>query len=144
MRVLVAQDNKPKQTGQLEKLITFKRGLPGLGNSLRFTLHVIEDNPLFYYLQSTDEEDIGLILVDPFPCFPEYSLELNEQDKNELELDRVGDVLVFATVTLQGDSRMTANLAAPVVLNSRKGLAKQVIFPERIEEMRVPLPVSSE
>ena len=139
---LVTQDIKePIETAEP---ITFTRSLPGLGKSRRFTLHVIDENPLFYYLQSLEEGDIGLILVDPFPCFPEYSLELNELDRKELEVDQKEDVLVFTTVTVLGESKMTTNLAAPVVMNTRKRLAKQVILPERVNEMRVPLPVSDE
>ncbi len=155
---LVAHDNKEpekdmkagtgseetRQASRLEEPITFNRGLPGLGESRRFTLHVIEDNPLFYYLQSIEEQDVGLILVDPFPCFPDYSLEISDQDKKELQLDQVEDVLVFTTVTLLGESKMTTNLAAPVVVNTRSRLAKQLILPERVEEMRVPLPVNEE
>jgi len=82
--------------------------------------------------------------VDPFPCFPDYSLEISDQDKKELQLDQVEDVLVFTTVTLLGESKMTTNLAAPVVVNTRSRLAKQLILPERVEEMRVPLPVNEE
>ncbi len=134
----------PGQPGRVDEPVTFQRGLPGLGSSRQFTLHVIAGNPLFYYLQSIEEEDIGLILVDPFPCFPGYSLELSEQDKRELGLeeDREEDVLVFTTVTLRDENKMTTNLAAPVVMNSRSRLAKQVIIPDRVEEMRVPLPLS--
>ncbi len=133
-----------KEPTEAVEPITFKRGLPGLGSSRRFTLHVIEENPLFYYLQSLEEGDIGLILIDPFPCFPEYTLELNEPDRKELEIEQKEDVLVFTTVTVLEENKMTTNLAAPVVMNTRKRLAKQVILPERVDEMRVPLPVSDE
>ncbi|MEW5919781.1 MAG: flagellar assembly protein FliW [Bacillota bacterium] len=123
-----------------EEAIIFRRGLPGLGRNKKFSLYMIENNPLFYYLRSVDEPEVGLILIDPFPCFPEYSIELNEQDKKEIELERQEDVLVFTTVTVLGEGKLTTNLSAPVVVNAGRRLAKQVIIPERIGQMRTPLP----
>ncbi len=122
-----------------EKPILFKRGLPGLGANSRFTLYGIEGNPLFFYLQSLDEPGVGLILVDPFPFFPHYDVTLGAADKKELQVEKKEEVLVFTTVTLLGENRMTANLAAPIVINVHKRLARQIIIPDRVEEMRTPL-----
>ena len=131
---------------QVEKtwpeFIFFKHGLPGLGKSRHFILQLIESNPFFYYLRSVEEEEVGLILVDPFPCFPGYDLEIAEADQKELELENKEDVLVFTTVTVLGENKMTTNLAAPIVINIEKRLANQVILSERIEQMRTPLPLS--
>ncbi len=137
----VTKQNTGKNTKNKEQEpITFQRGLPGLGENREFTLHPIENNSLFYYLQSVNDPELGLILIDPFPCFPDYSLELNEQDKKELELERKEDVLVFTTVTVLGEGKLTTNLSGPIVINAGRRLAKQVIIPERISEMRTPLP----
>lgn len=122
--------------------IFFKKGLPGLGKSRHFILQIIESNPFFYYLRSMEEEEVGLILVDPFPCFPGYNLELPEADQKELELEKEEDVLVFTTVTILGENKMTANLAAPIIINAERRVAKQIILSERIEQMRTPLPLS--
>jgi len=126
------------------KSILFKRGLPGLGKSRCFILQLIESNPFFYYLKSMEEEEVGLILVDPFPCFSGYDLEIPEADQKELELEKEEDVLVLTTVTVLGENKMTTNLAAPIIINARKRLAKQIILPERIEQMRTPLPLDEE
>ena len=123
--------------------ITFKNGLPGLGGSRRFILQLIEDNPFFYYLGSLEEEEVGLILVDPFPCFPEYSLEIAEAEQEELEVEKSEDILVFTTVTMHGENKMTTNLAAPIIVNAAKKLAKQMILAEKIEQMRTPLPLDA-
>lgn len=129
------QDTKNKEQGP----ITFQRGLPGLGEYREFNLFPIENNSLFYYLQSIKDPELGLIVIDPFPCFPDYSLELNEQDKKEIELEHQEDVLVFTTVTVLGEGKLTTNLSGPIVINARRRLAKQVIIPDRINEMRTPL-----
>lgn len=122
--------------------ILFKKGLPGLGKSRRFILQGIEDNPYFYYLRSLEDEEVGLILVDPFPCFPGYGFELPKTEQKELELEQKEDVLVFTTVTVLGENKMTVNLAAPIIINAKRKVAKQLILSERIEQMRTPLPLS--
>ncbi len=137
----VTRQNAPEQAQKKEQeAIIFQRGLPGLGQNREFNLYPIENNPLFSYLQSVNDPELGLILIDPFPCFPDYSLELNEQDKKEIELERKEDVLVFTTVTVLGEGKLTTNLSGPIVINAGRRLAKQVIIPDRINEMRTPLP----
>ncbi|MDO9536609.1 MAG: flagellar assembly protein FliW [Bacillota bacterium] len=120
--------------------ILFKSGLPGLGESKRFTLQTLENNPLFFFLQSEDDEGIGLILLDPFLSFPGYSVELNDLDKKDLEVEKDDDVLVFTTVTVISTDKMITNLAAPLVINIKKQIARQIFLPERSAEMRTPLP----
>ena len=120
--------------------IFFKGGLPGLGESKRFTLQVLDNNPVFFFLQSEDEEGIGLILLDPFLSFPAYSVDLSDLDKKDLEVEKKDDVLVFTTVTVLSEDKMITNLAAPLVINIRKQIARQIFLPERAEEMRTPLP----
>lgn len=140
MDSVTRQNAEQKLEQQEQDTITFQRGLPGLGQSKEFSLFPIANNPLFYYLQSTSDPELGLILIDPFPCFPDYTLELSDQDKKELELERKEDVLVFTTVTVLGGGKLTTNLSGPIVINARRKLAKQLIIPDRINEMRTPLP----
>lgn len=124
-----------------QRPIIFKRGLPGLNGCEKFTLHGINDNPFFYYLQSLDEPQIGLILLDPFPLFPEYSFDLGDADKQELQLQAKDDLLVLTTVTVKESKQMTTNLAAPILINCRDRLAKQIIIPEKADQLKTPLPV---
>ena len=135
----MTRQNSRQAENKEHEAITFQRGLPGLGQHREFSLYPIENNPLFYYLQSVNDPELGLILIDPFPCFPDYCLELHEQDKKEIELERKEDVLVFTTVTVLGEGNMTTNLSGPIVINAARRLAKQVIIPDRINEMRTPL-----
>ena len=142
-------DLKEKAKKQTEETVAplkifFERGLPGLESYREFTLQAIENNPFFYYLQSANEGAVGLILLDPFPCFPGYSLELSAGDKQELQADKKEDLLVLTTVTIAGERGMTTNLAAPLVINLRKGLARQIIIPERLAERRTPVPLKQQ
>lgn len=121
--------------------IYFREGLPGLGESRRFELCRVPGSPFFFHLQSLEEKDIGFILMDPFPAFPDYSVELDENLKSELNIEKKEDILVLTTVTIAGEKKMTTNLAAPIVINLNQKLGIQVIIPERMEQMRAPLPL---
>jgi flagellar assembly factor FliW len=119
--------------------VIFRQGLPGFGSSQKYNLYALEDNPFFYYLESVDEPEMSLVLMDPFSCFTGYSVELTEEDISELEVSRQEDVLVLTTVTFAGEQKMTTNLAAPIVINLKKKLARQVFITEKMDSMRTPL-----
>jgi flagellar assembly factor FliW len=119
--------------------VIFRQGLPGFGSSQKYNLYALEDNPFFYYLESVDEPEMSLVLMDPFSCFTGYSVELTEEDISELEVSRQEDVLVLTTVTFAGEQNMTTNLAAPIVINVKKKLARQVFIAEKMDSMRTPL-----
>lgn len=138
---LKEKDKKQTEKENIPAKIFFKQGLPGLENFREFTLQVVENNPFFYHLQSVAEKAVGLILLDPFPCFPGYSVELSAGEQHELQTDKKEDLLVLTTVTITGERKMTTNLAAPIVINLRKGLARQIIIPERLPERRTPIPL---
>ena len=138
---LKKKDNKQTPKDFAPGRIYFKQGLPGLENFREFILQVVANAPFFYHLQSTAEEAVGLFLLDPFPCFPGYSVQLNGREQQELQADNSEDLLVLTTVTIAGEKSITSNLAAPIVINLTKGLARQIIIPERVSEKRTPLPL---
>ena len=116
----------------------FPQGLPGLEDFHKFYVESLPDNRLFCLLQSVEDDQVGLILVDPFPFFPDYHVELTETDKRELELDTQKDLLLFTTVTF-GEEQMYTNLAAPIIINLKVKRGKQIIIPQRTDQMRTPL-----
>jgi len=122
--------------------VFFPQGLPGLG-SKKYNLLGLKDNPFFYYLQSVEEPQIALVLTDPFAFFPEYSIELGEEDLLELKAEKKEDLLVLTTVTFRGEEkgerRLTTNLAAPIIFNLSKKLARQIIADDKLDQMQRPL-----
>lgn len=104
----------------------FSKGLPGFDEENRFVLIPWEDTP-FIYLQSIKEPDLSFLLVSPFVFAPDYTFELPEADRAELEIDE--EVSVYSIVTIQSEvSTSTMNLLAPVVLNPSKKIGKQVVL----------------
>ncbi|GAB1157985.1 flagellar assembly protein FliW [Paenibacillus illinoisensis] len=104
----------------------FAKGVPGFDEETEFALIPWEDTP-FIYLQSTKQPELSFLLVSPFVFAPDYSFELPEADRDELEISE--DVAIYSIVTIQTEvSKSTMNLLAPVVLNPSKRIGKQVVL----------------
>ncbi|PIH58397.1 flagellar assembly protein FliW [Paenibacillus sp. LK1] len=119
---------------QEKDIYQFPKGLPGFEEETEFALIAWEDTP-FSYLQSVREKDLSFLLVSPFTFVPNYSFELSEVDKEELEIaERVS---VYSMVTIHSQTnKSTMNLLAPVVLNPEQRLGKQVVLHQSLYETR--------
>lgn len=126
--------NKPGSPPTLH----FPWGLPGLERYRRFIVMPVRDNPFFLLLQSEEEPDLGLLLVDPFPFFPDYSYTLTDLDRQDLKLDCRKDLLIYTTVSILPDGFHT-NLAAPLVINAPARLGKQVYLHRYSSQLRALL-----
>jgi flagellar assembly factor FliW len=90
-----------------------------------------EDSP-FGWLQSLDEPGLAFIVINPFQFFPAYDIELPTPDQRELELESADECVILAIVTIPAENPrgLTANLVAPLVINSRTRSARQVVLYE--------------
>ncbi len=116
----------------------FPRGIPGLELYRRFLIEPVPGNRLFAMLVAAEDPSIGMILVDPLPFFPRYCVDLQRNDRRDLMLKKDQDLVIFTTVTVEGDQLFT-NLAAPILINVAQRRGKQMIVPHRCDDMRVPL-----
>lgn len=116
----------------------FPRGIPGLELFRRFYIEPVPGNRLFAMLIAADDPSIGMIMVDPLPFFPNYKVSLQRNDRKELQLKKERDLVIFTTVTVEGE-RLFTNLAAPILVNVAHKRGKQLIVPHRCDDMRVPL-----
>lgn len=116
-------------TVETDLIITLPEGLIGLPKSKDYVVVRQDDNGLFCWFQSLNEPHVALPIVDPWAIRSDYRPTLSDADVKFLELTSVYDTLVFAVVTIPaGHPRgMTANLLAPIVINSPTQRGKQVI-----------------
>ncbi len=116
---------KPYGTIEVDdrQFIEFPFGIFGFENLKRYVLLDAEQQP-FYWLQSMDVQEIAFILINPYLFRPDYTVDVSDEDLSEIGLDDPDEALVFAIVTIpEKQSRMTANLQGPVIINraNRKG-----------------------
>lgn len=73
---------------------------------------------------------VALPIVNPWLVRVDYSFELSEADRKELKLENTEDVEVWAIVTIprNAPNEATVNLLAPIVVNRKKNLAKQLLL----------------
>lgn len=102
--------------------ITFLDGLPGFAGERRFILLPAAPEGV-YWLQAVEEGSVAFLLVDPFPIFPGYEVELPDDD------GAGAPPIVLSVVTLpREDEPSTANLQAPVLLDLERRMGWQAIL----------------
>ncbi len=108
--------------------IVFEKGLPGFDGLKNFELEALEQVG-FFNLSSSDEENISLLLVDPYMYFPNYEVEIDDSVMNRLNINDAKDVLILTVVTLNNDvEKITLNLRAPIIVNINTGDSEQIIL----------------
>lgn len=100
-------------------VIEFPAGLIGLGGN-RFALVPHGDGP-FHWLQSLEDPELALPVTDPWAFFPDYAIELSDEDTARVGSEDPGAVKVLVTVRASGGTGFSANLRAPIVLFAQKG-----------------------
>jgi flagellar assembly factor FliW len=82
----------------------------------------------FYWLQSLEHSTLAFLLVDPFPHFDGYSIDVPDQVVAELAATKASDVSVLAVLTLAGEGQgATANLQGPILINLSKRIGQQYV-----------------
>src|SRR5215510_1717926 len=99
--------------------ITFPAGLPGFPQAHQFQLAPWgpAGSP-FLLLSSSDDPDIGFVVVPPWVFYPDYEFELDSGMAERLGLTASEDAVVFTVVTLRDKAEdSTVNLLGPIVVN---------------------------
>jgi len=122
-----------------EKVVYFKDGIPGFDNLKKFVIVILDQTQPFIWLQSIDE-DISFPVMSPFEIDPDYSPNVDDYELDEIKLEDEKDLLVLVICVIPQDiTQMTANMAAPIVINISSGLGKQILTHEEGYKVRQPI-----
>ncbi len=123
-------------TFEENEIINFLNPLSGLGSSTQYLLIKQDEDELFYWLQSVDQPNISICLLDVYKVMPDYNPEVSESQVFALgnpttenpqgfsmEEIKTLNVLVIPTDIKE----MTVNLLAPIVINTKTNKAGQLI-----------------
>ena len=138
---------KTRLFGEIEidenKIISFENGIMGFEHCRRFLLvHDVqnENNSVISWLQSIEEPELSLTVIDPLVIKPDYNPVVEDELLKSIDEMKHNDMLVLVTLTVPADlSKMTANLKAPIVINASSLKACQIIVDN--EEYKVRFPV---
>jgi flagellar assembly factor FliW len=123
-----------------DTILTFPEGLPGFERHRRFAL--IQDPKLapFSWLQSLHDPLVGFLVIEPGLLVRDYEFDISDPDVEALGLDNSSEATVLSILVVPEDVRaMTANLQAPLIMNPRKRIAKQVILTDERFPLRYPV-----
>jgi flagellar assembly factor FliW len=112
-----------------DEVLSFEKGIPGFLYETEFIVLPLSDDEIFYVMQSVSTPELAFVISSPFNFFKEYDIKLEDQVVEELGLESEKDVVVYSILTIQDPfNNTTANLQAPVIINSKNRKAKQVIL----------------
>jgi flagellar assembly factor FliW len=118
----------------------FEQGIPGFEHIHQFVLSGLEQDLPIKLMQAVDDQEISLLIVNPFFFYPEYEWELSESAKQELQIQSEKDVEIWSILTIPSEpSEATINLMAPLVLNPNQKTGKQLILHDSTYSSRAPL-----
>lgn len=114
-----------------EKIVTFDQGVLGFEDYKRFTIIFDtskETESSISWLQCMDEPELAFPMISPFYVMKDYNPVVESE-----RLESLGDVtdeniVIFVFVNIKSDiTRLTANLKAPIIINSDMRKGAQVI-----------------
>lgn len=111
-----------------DELIHFPMGIPGFENNKKFVLIGNDPAALFFWLQSAEDPNLCFVVTDPFSIYPNYYVDVEDDDVNFLGITDTGNVMTLAVVVIPENIKETrVNLKAPILINVEKKLGKQII-----------------
>ena len=119
--------------------IEFPYGILGFE---KLTAYVLLDAPQqpFYWLQALDLVEVAFVLINPVIFRPDYTVEVPQEELEEIGIDSPEKMLTFAIVTIpQNPAEMTANLQGPIIINKETRLGRQSISTNPKWEVRHPV-----
>lgn len=112
------------------EIVRFVQPVYGFEQSLRYAL--LSDDGVgdcFLWLQSTTQQEVCFILVDPAVLPHPYHPALPQETRVQLQLDDDSQLAVRLIAVVPEDiAKATVNLKSPVVINTAKKLAAQVML----------------
>ncbi len=114
-------------------VVEFADGLLGFENLKRFFIVDPADDTLILWLQSADAADVAFPILEPKIFKSDYKVRLSANELRVLKIDSASnkDTLVYCILTIPEEiTSLTANLKAPIVINTASQLARQVVLQE--------------
>ena len=112
-----------------EEILHFEKGIPGFSSQTKFVQIPLTEDGLFQVLQSVTDNEIGFIVTDPFFFIKDYDFVLEDGVVESLEIQKTEEVKVSVIITPNEPfNESTANLQAPVIINTNNNKARQVIL----------------
>lgn len=130
--------------GELEvgekDMITLKEEILGFSQYKRFFIVDPGDRSLMLWLQFADDGRTAFPILEPQIFLSSYHLNLLPAERASLEIKDRKEISVYTIVTIpQRVQETSANLKAPIVINSATRWARQIVLQDNKLEVRYPI-----
>jgi flagellar assembly factor FliW len=121
--------------GQVEidetRVITMPAGMPGFPGLGRFIILEREETRPFLWYQCVDDPGLAFVIINPNLFRPDYLVDLGAALRDmSWRDDKEEDLLVYVIVNASEGvpEKITANLIGPIVINTSKKEAAQLVI----------------
>lgn len=138
---------KTRVFGEVEiedsKIIIFERGIVGFPEMQKFAIIHDEEkgvNAGIRYLQSVDEPEFAMPVMDPLEIMPQYDPEVEDELLKPLGNITGENLLVLVTVSVPREiEKISVNLQAPIIINAEERKGVQVIVESGDYKVKYPI-----
>jgi flagellar assembly factor FliW len=123
-------------------VFVFPWGLPGFDELRHFLVLSLDNQDGFFWLQSLDDPQVSLPLADPWACFPDYEPKLPTFARLSLDLERPEEFVTLCVAVIPEEGPVFMNLMAPIVLNLRTRIGRQVALEGSNYSVAHPVPTN--
>jgi flagellar assembly factor FliW len=123
-----------------DEIISVPSGILGFPEDQNFCLVDPGDDTLILWFQSLSNPLLAFPVIEPRTFKSKYVVRLSAAELRELRLSSIGEASVFTILTIPSNlPEMTANLKAPLVINVRERVGKQVVLQENDQPIKYPI-----
>lgn len=125
------------------EVVRFPWGLPGFAALRRFLVMSVDEEEGYIWLQSLDDLSVAFPLCDPWSLFDDYEAPLPGYAIQSLGIETADSFCVMCVLVARpGSGETTINLLAPIVINLKTRLGRQVTLENHRYSVRTPVPRS--
>ena len=112
-----------------DSVLTFTQPIIGFPDSRRFTLLPGPDGSPVKWLQSTESDELAFLIMDPKTAVPDYHAEIGAAILTELAVSSADELDIYTLIVVPEDpSQVRTNLRAPILVNPKQRLARQIVL----------------
>ena len=126
---------------QEDKILSFSKGILGFSQSKKFILFPHGEGSPFFWLQSVQDGSLAFVVMNPLLVKQDYSINIEESVLDELDAKETAelDVMCIVTIPHNQPQKMTINLLGPIIINTNKRRALQIVCSDEEYSHRHPV-----
>ena len=112
-----------------DSVLTFTQPIIGFQDFRRFVILAGPEGSPVKWLQSTESEELAFLIMDPKTAVPDYRADIGAAVLTELAAGCIDEIEIYTLIVVPQDpSQVRTNLRAPILVNPKQRLARQIVL----------------